>query len=100
MPSNLPVRRSVLLPTKIERQLGKEMERINARAAAAAYRDCAEIARIRDTTKVGMRAAYDICNEEALLAPSDPLVQARIRIIADAGALCIADIVKDARVGF
>jgi hypothetical protein len=99
MSNNLPVRRGGLLPTRAERQLGKELERISARNAVVAFGDFAEIARIRDTTKAGMRAAFDICNEEALLSPGDPLAQVRVRIIADAGALCIADVVKDARMG-
>lgn len=100
MSSNLPVRRGGLLPTKVQRQLSKELERISAQVAAAAYQDRTEIVRARETTKLGMRAAFDISNEEALLAPSDPLMQARVRIMADAGALCIADIVKDARTAF
>jgi len=96
MPDNLPVLRGGFFATRAEREAEKALERVRAQTTIAAYRDRAEIARVAETTKVGMRAAYDICAEEALLAPSDPLVQARVRVIADAGALCIAGIVKDA----
>jgi uncharacterized protein YcaQ len=100
MSDNLPVLRGGFFTAKVEREAEKELERVRARAAVAAYRDRAEIVRVTGTTKQGMQAAYDICAEEALLAPSDPLVQARVRVIADAGALCIAGIVKDAGRGF
>jgi hypothetical protein len=86
--------------SRAERQLEQTRAQINARATVAMLRDRAEIARIRETTKVGMRAAYDISAEEALLSPSDPLLQARVRVIADAGALCIAGVVADARERF
>jgi uncharacterized protein YcaQ len=98
--SNLPARRGGLFPTKTDRQVERAREHVNVRATVAALCDRAEIVRIRETTKCGMRAACDISAEEALLAPSDPLVQARVRVIADAGALCIAGVVKDAAEGF
>lgn len=100
MPDHLPAVTGGLFPTKTERQLEKEVERISARATVAIVRDRAELARIGATTKLGMRIACDVSADEALLAPSDPLVQARVRLIADAGSLCIAGVVKDAGAGF
>lgn len=99
MSDNLPILRGGFLATKAERQAEKALEQIRVSATVAMLRDQAEIARISATTKRGMQAVHHISAEEALLAPSDPLVQARIRVIADAGALCIAGVVHNAGVG-
>jgi len=100
MPSNLPALRGGLFPTRAEKQIERAAEQINARATVAMLCDRAEIARVRETTKAGLRAVHAISAEEALLAPNDPLTQARLRVVADAGALCIAGIVRDAGDGF
>jgi hypothetical protein len=99
MSDNLPALSGGLFLSKTDRQVSRALEQINAHATVAMLRDRAKISRAAQTTKHGMRAAYDISADEALLAPSDPLVQARIRVIADAGALCIAGIVKDLELG-
>jgi hypothetical protein len=96
MPDNLPARIGGLFPSRAARALERDAEQIHARATVAMLRDRAEIVRVRETTKAGVRAVHAISAEEVLLAPADPLTQARLRVVADAGALCIAGIVADA----
>jgi len=100
MPDNYPiVLRGGLLTTRAERKLERAQAEVVAQAAVARMRDRAEIARIADTTKVGMRAGLAIA-ADVRLAPSDPFSQLVARVVGEAGVRGIAGVVDSAGLGF
>jgi hypothetical protein len=99
MSNHLPARTSGLLPSKLERQLAKALERIDAEAIVAMRRDEARLNRVSGTTKRGMLRAAELGAYEAALVQMSPNGAGYVHISAVAGAIGIAGVVHDAALG-
>ncbi len=98
MSSHFPERRNDLFPTNVNRQLGKQLARMNAQALAAQHGDALRVARIEQATARGLVAVAQISSLEASLVRIAPHAEGRLRAVADAGTIGIVGIV--ARSGF
>lgn len=88
-----------LLPSRLERQLGRALEQIDASTAIAMRHDQARLDRVAGTAKRGMVRAAQIGILEEVLGQSSPQGAAYVHASAVAGALGIAHVVHDASRG-
>jgi hypothetical protein len=94
--SNSLTRTGALYPTKLDRQLGKALDHIEASNIVAKRRDLARIERITETSEVGMLAVGRLGLVEAAVAQTTPHVAPGLRVIQCAAVLGIAGVVDDA----
>jgi hypothetical protein len=85
-----------LLPSRIDRRVGRAVEQIDANMAVALHRDAARIERITETTQRGMLAVSHLAAVEATLAQVSPQAAGELRAVAVAGALGIVSVVHQA----
>jgi hypothetical protein len=85
-----------LVPSRWDRAIGKELDRINARADLARHSDRRRIERIVDAAQHGAVAVTHLSALEGSLVQTVPHAQPRVTAIADAGALGIAKVVFEA----
>jgi hypothetical protein len=97
---HLPTLYGGVFPSRVERQASRALHHIDVATAVALRADAARIGRITETTKRGMRAACRISAEEILITRGDPLTEARVRMVADRGVACIANVVEGTGGGF
>lgn len=96
MPSYLPEPRNGLFPERLNRQLARRLERMDAQALAVQHDDQLRIARVQQATARGLVAVAQVSNLEASLVRAAPHAEGRLRVIADSNAISIAGIVADA----
>jgi hypothetical protein len=94
--SNSLVSTGGLYPTRLDRQVGKALDRIEASNIVAKRRDVARIERITETSEVGMLAVGRLGMVEAAVAQATPHVAPGLRAIQCAAVLGIAGVVHDA----
>jgi hypothetical protein len=94
--SNALTRTGGLYPAKLDRQLGKALDHIEASNLLAKRRDLARIERITETSEVGMVAVGRLGLVEAAVAQATPHVAPGLRAIQCAAVLGIAGVVHDA----
>jgi hypothetical protein len=82
-----------LVPTRAERRLGRELERVRAGQVVAAAREVARVQVIAEVTEAALLATSHVSVLESLLATRTPRAEERLRHIADAGALGMTEVV-------
>lgn len=82
-----------LLPSRIERGMSRELERVRAGKVIAAAREEAKIEVLAQTTESALLAASHVAAVEALLVARTPHAEARLRHIADAGTIGMTEVV-------
>lgn len=92
----LPVRPKALFSSALDRRLGRALELADAEAALARRVDLARIERVAQATENGMAAVAHIAAVESMLIQTVPLAEARLKAVADGGALAISRIVMQA----
>jgi hypothetical protein len=97
--SNLLVPSTSLLPSRIDRQVSKAFEQIDASTLVAMRRDEARLDRVAGTARRGMVRAAEVGALEATLAQAVPAAADYVHASAVAGALGIAEVVYDATRG-
>jgi hypothetical protein len=97
--NNALVRTGGLLPSRLDRQVVRAREQIDAQQMVAMHRDQARIARVAGTAEHGMMRAGQLGVLEAGLAQLAPNAGAYVHASAVAGALGIARVVHDATRG-
>jgi len=97
MPDIVPFGSGSLLPSRVERQTGRALERIRASQAVATAHEVAKVEVIQDVTEAALMATANVSAIEALLVARTPHAEGRLRTIADAGALGMAEVVMKAR---
>jgi hypothetical protein len=88
-----------LFPSKIDRQVSKALEQIDASTLVAIRRDEARLDRVAGIARRGMVRAAEIGGLEATLTQAVPNAAAYVHASAVAGALGIAEVVYDAARG-
>jgi alkylhydroperoxidase/carboxymuconolactone decarboxylase family protein YurZ len=88
-----------LFPSKIDRQVSKALEQIDASTLVAMRRDEARLDRVAGTARRGMVRAAEVGALEATLTQAVPTAAAYVHASAVAGALGIAKVVYDAGSG-
>lgn len=88
-----------LLPSRLDRQVGKALQQIDASTAIAVRRDQARLERVAGTAERGMARAAQLGAFEAALVQASPNAAAYVHASAVAGALGIAGVVHDAARG-
>lgn len=81
------------LPARLGRQLGKSLDRMEAQAIVARRGDQLRIQRAAEAAATGLIAVGQISVLEAAMVRTAPHAENRLRTVADAGALSIAEIV-------
>jgi len=89
----LPVRSGSLFPSTLDRQLRRSLERVDAETTLGRRRDLARIERVAQAAENGMAAVAHISAVETMLIEAAPLAEARLKAVADGGALAISRIV-------
>jgi hypothetical protein len=84
---------STLLPSRIERQTGRALDRIQARQTVAAAQEVARVATVAEVTEAAMLAVSHVSALESLLVTRTPRAEERLRHIADAAALNLTEVV-------
>ena len=97
--SNSLVPGGSLFPSKIDRQVSRALEQIDASTLVAMRRDEARLERVAGTAERGMVRAARIGALEASLGQVNPQAAGYVHISAAAGALGIAEVVYDASRG-
>jgi hypothetical protein len=97
--SNSLVPSGSLFPSKIDRQVSKALEQIDASTLVAMRRDEARLERVATTSERGMIRAARLGALEASLGQVSPQAAAYVHTSAVAGALGIAEVVYDAARG-
>jgi hypothetical protein len=82
-----------LLPARLGRQLGKSLDRMETQAIVARRGDQLRIQRTAEAAGTGLVAVGQISVLEAVMVRAAPHAEGRLRTVADAGALSIAEIV-------
>ncbi len=88
-----------LLPSRLERQVSKALEQIDAQQLVAVRRDQARLDRVAGTAERGMVRAAQLGSLEAALVQMAPNAAGYVHASAVAGALGIAGVVHDASRG-
>jgi hypothetical protein len=88
-----------LLPSRLDRQVSKALEQIDATQLVAMRRDQARLERVTGTAERGMARAAQLGAFEATLAQMAPTAAGYVHASAVAGALGIAGVVHDAARG-
>jgi hypothetical protein len=81
------------LPARLGRQLGKSLDRMEAQAIVARRANQIRIQNAADAAGSGLIAVGQISVLEAAMVRAAPHAEGRLRTVADAGALSIAEIV-------
>lgn len=89
----LPARSGGLPPRGIDRRLGRALEHVDGEAVLANRVDLARIERVAQATENGMAAVAHIAAVETMLVATVPVAEARLKAVADGGALAISRIV-------
>jgi hypothetical protein len=99
--TNLPALSSPggLFPSRLDRQVSKALEQIDAQQLVAMHRDQARLDRVAGTAERGMVRAAQIGALEAALAQMAPNAAAYVHASAVGGAIGIAGVVHDASRG-
>jgi hypothetical protein len=97
--SNSLVPSGSLFPSRIDRQVSKALEQIDASTLVAIRRDEARLDRVAGTARRGMFRAAEVGALEAALAQAVPNATGYVHLSAVAGALGIAEVVYDANRG-
>lgn len=82
-----------LVSSKIERQVSREVRRIQANGAVAAAHHNARVEAIAEVTETALLATSHVSAIEALLVARTPHAEGRLRHIADAGCTGMANVV-------
>lgn len=77
------------IPARLGRQLGKQLERMEAEAVAARRADQLAVARAVEATSCGMAGIATISLREAALIRAVPHAENRLRAAAETGAAVI-----------
>ena len=85
-----------LLPSRLDRQMTRALEQIDASTAVAVRRDQARLERVATTTERGMARAGQIGALEAAIVQTCPGAAPYVHASAVAGALGIAGVIYDA----
>jgi hypothetical protein len=85
-----------LLPSRLDRQVAKALEQIDAQQLVAMRRDQARIDRVAGTAERGMVRAAQLGVLEATLAQMAPSAAAYVHASVVGGAIGIAGVVHDA----
>ena len=88
-----------LLPSRIDRQVSRALEQIDAQQLVAMHRDQARLDRVAGTAERGMVRAAQIGALEAGLVQMTPNAAAYVHASAVGGAIGIAGVVHDAGTG-
>lgn len=88
-----------LLPSRLERQVSRALEQIDAQQLVATRRDQARLERVAGTAERGMMRAAQLGSLEAALVQMAPNAAGYVHASAVAGALGIAGVVHDASRG-
>lgn len=91
----LPARTQSLFLDRAGRQLSRAIEQVDAEAALARRIDLKRIERVAEATENGMTAVAHLTAVESMLIGTVPLAEARLRAVADGGALAISRIVLE-----
>jgi hypothetical protein len=94
--SNSLIPSGSFFPSKIDRQVSKALEQIDAGTLVAMRRDEARLDRVAGTARRGMVRAAEVGALEATLIQAVPNAAGYVRASAVAGALGIAEVVYDA----
>jgi alkylhydroperoxidase/carboxymuconolactone decarboxylase family protein YurZ len=94
--SNSLVTSGGFFPSKLDRQVSRALEQIDAGTLVALRRDEARLIRVAGTARQGMVRAAEIGALEATLGQVAPHAAAYVHASAVAGALGIAEVVYDA----
>lgn len=92
----VPMRGNRLVPSRVERQTGRALEQIRAGQAVASARETAKVEVIAEVTEAALLATSHVSAVEALLVSRTPHAEGRLRHIADAGAIGMANVVMKA----
>jgi hypothetical protein len=84
-----------LVSSKIERQVSREVRRVQAHGAVAAAHHSARVDAIAEVTEAALLATSHVSAIEALLVARTPHAEGRLRHIADAGCTGMANVVLD-----
>ena len=84
-----------LFPERLNRQVARRLERMDAQALAVQRDDQLRITRVQQATARGLVVVAQVSNLEASLVRAAPHAEGRLRAIADSGAISIAGIVAD-----
>ncbi len=82
-----------LYPTRVERKTNRALERVRAEQAVFVAQQTAKVESIAEVTETALLAVSHISAVEALLISRTPHAEARLRNIADLGAVGLADLV-------
>jgi hypothetical protein len=82
-----------LLPSRLDRQTSRAMQRIQARQALTAGQGMAQVETAAEVTEAAMLAVSHISTLESMLVTRTPRAEERLRHIADAAALNLTDVV-------
>ena len=81
------------MPTRIERQVSREIATVRAAQALMIVRESAKVEAIADITRTALIETSQISELEAILFERSPHAGARLKHIADSGVAAIADVV-------
>jgi hypothetical protein len=84
-----------LVTNKVERQVAREVRRIQASGAVVAAHHNARVDAIAEVTETALLATSHVSAIEALLVARTPHAEGRLRHIADAGCTGMANVVLD-----
>jgi hypothetical protein len=87
---------SLLAPSRIERQTGRAVARVQARQAVVTAQQIGRVETIADVTEAALLATSHIAALESLLVTRTPRAEERLRHISDAAALGMTEIVLTA----
>lgn len=97
--SNSLVPSGGLLPSRLDRQVSKALEQIDATQLVAMHRDQARLDRVAGTAERGMMRAAQLGALEAALVQVTPNAAGYVHAAAVGGALGIAGVIHDASRG-
>jgi hypothetical protein len=82
-----------LFPTRVDRSAGRAIGRVRANQAVVVAQETARLEIIADVTETALLSASHVAAVEALLVARTPHAEGRLRHIAEAGTLGMADVV-------
>jgi hypothetical protein len=97
--SNSLVQSGGLFPSKLDRQLSRALEQIDAAQMVAMHRDQAHLDRIAGTARRGMLRAAELGVLEATLIQMAPNAAGYVHACAVGGAIGLAGVIHDASRG-
>ena len=91
--SLVPIGSSGLVPSRIERQVARELQSVRLVQMLTVARESARVEAIADITRTGLIEASQVSELEAILFERSPHAGGRLKQIADCGVAAIADVV-------